>query len=41
MDVRFVHYNKLYFGENYRFTIEFKDKDNAGQIMFSKSKIII
>ena len=38
MDVSFIHYNKLYFDENYRFTIEFKDKDIVGQIMFSKSK---
>ena len=38
MDVSFIHYNKLYFDENYRFTIEFKDKDVVGQIMFSKSK---
>ena len=38
MDVSFVHYSKLYFDGNYRFTIEFKDKDVVGQIIFSKSK---
>ena len=38
MDVSFVHYSKLYFDENYRFTIEFKDKHVVGQIIFGKSK---
>ena len=38
MDVTFIHHSKLYFDEDYRFTIEFKDKDVVGQIMFSKSK---
>ena len=38
MDLSFMHYNKLYFDENYRFTIKFKDKDVVGQIMFNRPK---
>ena len=37
MDVSFVYYNKLCFDEYYRFTIDFKDQDVVGQIIFSKS----
>ena len=38
MDVSFIHYDKLYFAENNRFTITFKSNNVIGQFMLNKSK---
>ena len=38
MEVDFIHFSKLYFDEDKRFILSFKDEEEERKIFFSKKK---